>query len=146
MLMLTAIYISACVQTQSRIYLLKHRSQNLSMRNNWVYIQYRFLHRELLASDSCRTHNSKRQTVSHGVTLIYWRKFATQFFRGAKGTVQRDFNSMFQHIWIGLGMIINRYPFLNFWKDPRIFDQSRHFCPVKENLFGKLYFSKIGYK
>jgi hypothetical protein len=44
-----------------------------------------------------------------------------------KKTVQRDFDSVFWHIWIGLRLNMNRFGFYKFCKAPTIQDQRWHF-------------------
>jgi hypothetical protein len=64
-----------------------------------------------------------------------------------KGTVQRDFNLVFLHILIGLGLNMNRFYLKNVSEAPLILDQ-RTFssCGSGEILSEKLYFSENFYK
>ncbi len=64
-----------------------------------------------------------------------------------KGTVQRDFNYVFWHILIGLGLNTNRFYFKNFSEAPTILDQ-RTFSSrgSGEILSEKLFFSENLYK
>ncbi len=48
------------------------------------------------------------------LSLHFWSPF--------KGTVQRDFNSVFWHKWIDLCLNMNRFWFINFSESPTIFD------------------------
>jgi hypothetical protein len=61
--------------------------------------------------------SSTKLTISHQ-TFSAHHGFRT--IRQFKGTVLRDFNSVFWHIWICLRMNINRFGFWHFFKAPRI--------------------------
>jgi hypothetical protein len=87
-------------------------------------------------SDQRWPHNNMNNYYSHRVT----------FHRSTtlKGTVQRDFHSVFWHKWIGLGLNRKLHLVLNFFESPTILDQENFLHAVKEKSFQKNYiFQKI---
>ncbi len=82
------------------------------------------------------------------IYCIHTGTTATQDFRTSKsvrpsrkkqikGTVQRDFNSVFWHLWIGLGLNKDRFWFKHFSEAPMSLDRKNFLHAVKEKLFPK---------
>jgi hypothetical protein len=60
---------------------------------------------------------------------------------GFKGTVQRDFHSVFLHLWIGLGLVKDRSWFEHFSEAPTILDRRKFASHAQGEIVSeKLYF------
>ncbi len=85
------------------------------------------------------TSSSLRKQISTSSLLATLLKNQIQM-QAYKGTVQRDFNSVLWHIWIDLGLNMNRFfAFKTFQMLPRLKIKENFLHASKENPFWKRY-------